>query len=319
MLRFCRSIALPFLAFAFLAGTHSAGAADKLRVAKPEATGFAFALLDVGVAEGIFAKNGLEIESLDLAGAGKSHQALVAGSVDIELGSGVEMLFITKGSPTKGIAVLAGPPLSMAIIVRADNDITKVADLKGKMIGVTTAGSLTDWLARKLGESQGWGPDGVKPTTIGNMDAQVAALISKNVDAVVGPTERGYPMEAAGRGKVLVTFGQTVPDFIIHMILASDSFMASHPDQVRRFLKAWFETVAYVKTHKAETIRDSAEATRMPPDIASKVYDEQMPMFSTTGRFDPKAVAVIKASLIEMGQVTSVADDSKLFTEKFLP
>jgi ABC-type nitrate/sulfonate/bicarbonate transport system substrate-binding protein len=297
----------------------AAGAAEKLRVAKPEATTFAFALLDVGMAAGIFAKNGLEIESFDLAGAGKSHQALVAGSVDIELGSGVEFIFIAKGSPTKGIAAMAGPPLSMSIIVRADGDITKVADLKGKRIGVTTVGSLTDWLARQLAVSQGWGPNGVLPTSVGNMDGQTAALMAKNVDAVVGPTERGYPMEAAGRGKVLVTFGKAVPDFIIHMILATDATLKNDPDKVRRFLKAWFETVAYVKTHKAETIKYSAEATRMPPDIASKVYDEQMPMFSTTGRFDPKAVAVIKQSLIDMGAVTTVPDDSKLYTEEFLP
>ena len=308
-----------WLALALLVAAAPAHALDKLRVGKPEATGFAFALLDVGVAAGIFQKYGLEIESLDLAGAGKSHQALVAGSVDIELGSGVEFIFIAKGSPTKGIAAMAGPPLSMAIIVRADGDITKVADLKGKMIGVTTAGSLTDWLARQLAVSQGWGPDGVKPTSVGNMDAQTAALMSKNVDAVVGPTERGYPMEAAGRGKVLVTFGQAVPNFIIHMILATDATLKNDPDKVRRFLKAWFETVAYVKTHKAETIKYSAEATRMSPEIASKVYDEQMPMFSTTGRFDPKAVAVIKQSLLDMGAVTTLPDDSKLYTEEFLP
>lgn len=308
-----------WLALALLLAAAPAHALDKMRVGKPEATGFAFALLDVGMAAGIFAKNGLEIESFDLAGAGKSHQALVAGSVDIELGSGVEFIFIAKGSPTKGIAAMAGPPLSMSIIVRADGDITKVADSKGKRIGVTTVGSLTDWLARQLAVSQGWGPNGVLPTSVGNMDGQTAALMAKNVDAVVGPTERGYPMEAAGRGKVLVTFGKAVPDFIIHMILATDATLKNDPDKVRRFLKAWFETVAYVETYKAETIKYSAEATRMPPDIASKVYDEQMPMFSTTGRFDPKAVAVIKQSLIDMGAVTTVPDDSKLYTEEFLP
>ena len=66
------------LILANVLAAHGAGAAEKLRVAKSEATTFAFALLDVGIAEGMFAKHGLEIESLDLAGSGKAHQALEA-------------------------------------------------------------------------------------------------------------------------------------------------------------------------------------------------------------------------------------------------
>jgi len=310
---------LAAIAALWLADASGAAALDKLRVGKPEATGFSFALLDVGMAQGIFAHEGLELESLDFAGGAKSHQALVADGIDIELGAGVEFGFIAKGSPAKGIAMMAGPPLSFAIIVRADHDIAKVDDLKGKLIGVSTVGSLTYWLASEFARSNGWGSDGVKPTPVGNMDSEVAALIAKNVDGIVGPTERGYPLQAAGRARVLVTFGRSVPDFITHMIVTSNRMIAQHPDDIRRFLKGWFETVAYVKSHKAETIRLTADITRMPPDIAAKVYDEQMPMFNDDGHFDPKAVAVIKRSLTELGQFTTNPDDKLLFTEEFLP
>ncbi len=43
------------------------------------------------------------------------------GSADIELGSGMEMMFVAKGSPTKGVAVLAGPPLGFCIMVAKDS------------------------------------------------------------------------------------------------------------------------------------------------------------------------------------------------------
>ncbi len=310
---------LAAVAAAWLAGASGAAALDKIRVGKPEATGFAFALLEVGMAQGIFAAQGLEIESLEFAGGAKSHQALIANGIDIELGAGVEFAFIAKGSPAKGIAMMAGPPLSMAIIVRPDGEITKVDDLKGKLIGVSTGGSLTYWLATEFARSNGWGSDGVKPTPVGNMDSEVAALIAKNVDGIVGPTERGYPLQAAGRAKVLVTFGKSVPDFITRMIVTSNRMIADNPDGIRRFLKGWFATIAYVRTHKAETIRLTTDVTRMPPDIAATVYDEQMPMMSDDGHFDPKAVAVIKRSLIDLGQLTTVPDDKMLFTEEFLP
>ena len=146
-----------FIVLAIMLLVSHAAAAEKLRVARSEATTFAFALLDLGMAEGIFARHGLEIESFDLAGAAKAHQALVAGSVDVELGSGLELLFIAKGSPAKGVAVLAGPPAGMGLMIRADGEIGDLAALKGKAIGVSTAGSLTDWLASELARRQGWG------------------------------------------------------------------------------------------------------------------------------------------------------------------
>ena len=48
----------------------------------------------------------------------------------------------------------------------ADRVLQIFADLKGKKVGVTTVGSLTDWLARRMSILQGWGPDGIKIVTV---------------------------------------------------------------------------------------------------------------------------------------------------------
>jgi NitT/TauT family transport system substrate-binding protein len=298
---------------------HAANAGEKLNVGKAEATTFAFALLDVGVAQGIFAAHGLDIASVDLAGSARAHQALVAGSIDVELGSGVEFLYIAKGSAAKGIAALAGPPMGMCITVRADGDVKDSADLKGKLIGVSTAGSLTDWLATELSRRQGWGSDGVTRVALGSQDTLIAALVAKNVDGIIGGTQTGYRLQAEGRGKVLTLFGRVVPDFITHMILASDSFITSHPDTLRRFLGGWFETVRYVKTNKEETLRITQTMTHLPHDIAATIYDEQIGMFSTDGRFAPKALEITKGAVLELSQLKELPPDNVLFTEALLP
>jgi hypothetical protein len=44
-----------------------------------------------------------------------------------------------------------------------------------------------------------------------------------------------------------------------------------------------------------------------------------MPMFSDTGRFDPKALAVLRRSFVEMKTLPTEPDMSKLYTEAFLP
>jgi NitT/TauT family transport system substrate-binding protein len=302
-----------------LASATLANAADKVRVSKSEATTFAFAFLDVGAKEGIYAKHGIEVETLDLAGAAKAHQALIAGSADIELGSGIEMMFIAKGSPTKGVAALAGPPLGFAIMVAKDGAVHSVADLKGKLIGISTVGSLSDWLPTEIARRQGWGSDGIRRVALGSQDGLTGALLSHNVDGIVGGTQTGYRLEQEGKGNILTTFGPLIPDFIAHMIVASDAFIGAHPDTLKRFLAAWFETVKFAKTHKDETVRDTMPLTRLPPGLASRLYDDQISMFSDDGRFEPKALAVIKDAIKQLGPLDTLPPDNQLYTEAFLP
>jgi ABC-type nitrate/sulfonate/bicarbonate transport system substrate-binding protein len=95
--------------------------------------------------------------------------------------------------------------------------------------------------------------------------------------------------------------------------------MAQHPDTLRRFLKAWYETVAFGKSHKAEGIKYSQPETRLTDELASKVYDLEMPTFSLDGRFDPKAVEAVKKAMLELGTVKEAPADKAVFTEEFLP
>jgi hypothetical protein len=44
-----------------------------------------------------------------------------------------------------------------------------------------------------------------------------------------------------------------------------------------------------------------------------------MPMFTDTGRFEPKALAVLSRSFVEMKILPAEPDMSKLYTEAFLP
>jgi ABC-type nitrate/sulfonate/bicarbonate transport system substrate-binding protein len=307
------------LAFGTLLPASRADAADPIRVSKSEATTFAFAFIEVGAQEGIYAKHGIEVETLNLGGAAKAHQALLAGSADIELGSGLELMFVAKGSPTKGVAVLAGPPLGFAIMVAKDGGINSVADLKGKLIGVSTVGSLSDWLPTEISRRQGWGSEGIKRVALGSQDGLTGALISHNVDGIIGGTQTGYRLEQAGSGRILTTFGPLIPDFIVHMIVASDSLIAAHPDMLKRFLAGWFETVHFAKTHKDETVRDTMQLTRLPPDLAARLYDEQIAMFSDDGRFQPKALAVTKEAVKQLGDLDKLPPDNQLYTEAFLP
>src|SRR5208282_2021765 len=122
----------------------------------------------------------------------KLQQALAADSVDFGLGSGPSMAFAVKGSPVIAVAAFAAEPRNISVVVAPDSAIKTVADLKGKLLAVTTAGSLTEWLAKRIGVQEGWGPGGVRTIALGPFEAFMSALKTNQIDGMMVATEKGY-------------------------------------------------------------------------------------------------------------------------------
>ena len=105
----------------------------------------------------IFEKYGLDVDPVAVAGSGIASKALISGSV----------LISPIATPTVMTAVLAGsdmvilahtmPGVIQSLMVRPD--IKRDEDLKGKTIGVTTFGSLTDFLVKYLARQKKLVPD----------------------------------------------------------------------------------------------------------------------------------------------------------------
>ena len=64
---------------------------------------------------------------------------------------------------------------------------------------------------------------------------------------------------------------------------------------------------------------DKSGTISMSPSVISRVYDEQIGIFTPDGVFDPQAVAVLKKSFIEMGLLKEPPADDVMFTTQFLP
>jgi ABC-type nitrate/sulfonate/bicarbonate transport system substrate-binding protein len=303
---------------ALCAGASAALAAEKVRVGKSVGQPFAFAPVEIGAAEGIWAKHDIDVETIVFAGDAKLQQGLVAGSVDFGLGSGPAMGFLAKGVPAKAVAVLANEPLSMGLIVGASGAIKTPQDLKGTKIGVTTAGSLSDWLARELSRKLGFGSNGIEPVALGAMTAMLAAMKRGQIDGVVLSSSQGYQLEKSGDGRLLLEFGTYIKDFHTHVIYATDDMIKTRPDQVRRFLAGWKETIAFMVANKAETVRVARQVTGLDEAIESREYDDVMPMMSRDLRFSAKALDVIGDSFPEMNILPAKPDMRTLYTEEFL-
>ena len=299
-----------------------AAAQTTVRVGKAQAQQFAFVPVHIGVETGIFKKHGLDIEISDFGGDAKLLQALAAGAVDIALGGGPAIAFEVKGQPMVAVAAIADAPGTIMLVVRKDGPVKTEDDLKGRTVSVSTAGSLTFWLAKELSRQHGWGNDGIKIAPLGTPTAQVAALKTGQIDGVVTETSTIFRLEEEGVGRVLVRFADHIKDFHVHAAFASTAVMQKGtPEAVRAFLAGWFESIRYMRDHKDETVAISVARRRsVTRGGGEELRRLSMPILQrSTGQFEPKALDVLAGSFVEMGLLPTKPDMSKLYTEQFLP
>ncbi|HLI20030.1 MAG TPA: ABC transporter substrate-binding protein [Stellaceae bacterium] len=275
--------------------------------------------MNVGIEEGIFAKYGLDVESNDMNGDASLHQAFIAGSVDVALGSGPSMALGAKSGKAIAVAAFAGAPRNIAILVMPDSPIKTVADLKGKLMGTTTKGSLTEWLVQRLSQEHGWGTNGIKMVELGAFESTLAALKVHQVDAMVGALEAGYLLEEKHAGRVLTGLESVAPDFVTHVVFTSPDLIKRNPDEVNHFLKGVFASIAFMKANKEKTTEIATRVLHQSPEVMNRTWDYEISMFEDDGHFDPKAIAVMQQSFIDMGLSSEKIPDDKLFTTQFLP
>jgi NitT/TauT family transport system substrate-binding protein len=316
-MKLARTIILAALVATALAT--SAHAEDKIRFGKAFPGLFQFTPVDLGIEKGFFKKRGLEVEITSFFGDAKQQQAYTAGAIDMGIGGGAGMAFIAKGSPILAVAEAAGPPLGITLGVWADTPYKTVADLKGQTVTGASVGDQTEWMVRQLSILQGWGPNGFNYVPLGASEAQIAALKTHQVAAAPLDITTAVTLESEGQARIVVRFGKVITAYINHVITASNDMIAKRPDDVKKFLAGWFESAVYFKTHKEEAVKFTAQLVKKPEPIVSRVFDESSPMITDNGHFDPKGLAAIRDSVVEMKIVDQTPDMSKLYTEKFLP
>ena len=302
------------------AGTAGAArAATRLAVAKVAAD-FALIMGDFGVKLGIPQRRGLDLDIVQITQA-KMVQAMVAGSVDMALAGGATLAFAAKGAPLTAVAALSGPPAIIVLIVRPDGAITSLDQLRGRTVAVTNVGALTDWAVSQIAASRGWDVADIRRVGVGDTPARVATLKTRAVDAAVIDLAVALDLEERGEAKILLNFGDLITAFQNQIIFASDAAIADKPDAVRAFVKGWFETVAYARGHKPETVAFAEEALGVRASVAAKVYDQLMgsSFFSANGAIDPAILAVMSKSFVELKLLPEERPLAHYVTDRFLP
>ena len=219
-------------------------------------------------ARGFFREEGLNVELIVMRGGTLGVQAAVGGNVDFVMQFGSVFPAIWGGADLKILAQMTNA-LFFSLIVRPE--IQKIADLKGKKIGVTI-GAATFAAVRELLKLNGIDPDkGVEYVNIPGSGAKVAALEKGLIAAtLIAPPGELKSIQAGYRR--LVFFGNVLPEMSFTGLVATNRYIRENPKTIERMIRAIVRGTYLARDDSVAAIGAMQSHMKMTPDEARETY-----------------------------------------------
>jgi NitT/TauT family transport system substrate-binding protein len=246
--------------FFFLATNHARGAElEKLRVAYAAITA-AFSIPWIAKEAGIYQRHGLDVELVYIAAGARAVQTLVGGSIDVAaIGGPAGVDAKLAGADTVYVAIPVNRVIMFTVTVP---QIQRVEELRGKSIGVTRIGTVTDYFTRVYLRQNGLVPDrDVMVRQTGGLPETVAALKAGQVQGGTFGFPAVLHAKAAGF-RVLVDYNLQGYRYPLSGIVVTQKLLRSNEAAIRRFLEAHVEAVHRFKTDAAFTMNVIGKYTK---------------------------------------------------------
>lgn len=174
--------------FAFLTivaiGVTPAFAQTKVKVAEGSRS-FTVMPLYIAMEAGYFTKRGIEVELITMKGGPAAASALLSGDVDVAFSLAETPIKVRGQGQDLRVAALVQDRNPCVLVVPIKSTAKSLADLKGKKIGVTATGSLSDLIMRAYIRQQGLKESDFEIVGLGSGATVAAALERDQIDAAV--------------------------------------------------------------------------------------------------------------------------------------
>ena len=269
--------------------------------------------------KGFFEEHGVQVEPVYYKVFSDTYPDLASGQIDGALIAVGDTINVNHSNPMKIVAVTDDGG-DDAIVVAPE--INSIQDLRGKTIG-TQIGSQFELTVVKMLQSANMNTGDV---TIVEMDPEDALASLKNGQVQAADTWEPYLSDAISNG-----YKSIYPQEQLHLypdlVVFSKSVVDERPEDVRAFLKAWFEAAEYRQQHQGET-RDIA-ARYLGISATDVLPDNHLRLFTVADNkslFDIKKAnsiyAITKMTsdyLISNGLMAEEIDPLKLLDPAYLP
>jgi NitT/TauT family transport system substrate-binding protein len=185
-------------------------------------------------------------------------EALFAGAIDMTYVGPNPAINGYLRSNGDALRIIAGATSGgAALVVRGDSGINKPQDFHGKRIASPQMGNTQDVALRAWLKSQGLktrdkGGD-VTVMPIANPD-QLTLFLKKEIDAAWAPEPWASRLVHDAGGRIFLDERTLWPQgrFLTTELVVSTKFLQSHPDLVKKWLRAHVELTDWINSHPAE-------------------------------------------------------------------
>jgi len=302
-----RTRLLPGIAIAAAVLLSLSGCANSTKKVKADANGLlpvkiGYTALGAGYSDlyvaadyGIFKKHGLNAQIVRLNDSSQLVPGLASGSVNIGVGvaqdsaqaimKGAELRFVAMSEPHYNLEMWASPT------------VKTLQDLKGKKVAITSPGSESDYGLTALLRSKGMKRSDVTAIFVKGIPAEVAALESGAVSAILTQPPNGAQSREKGAHRLASLAGLPFP---LGAYTVQAGYLKQNREVVKRFVAAEAESLQFLRSHKKETLASIQKYSGVKsPALAEYAYDFFLDVWATSPAVDP---AVIKQGFEEAAQ-----------------
>jgi NitT/TauT family transport system substrate-binding protein len=281
---------------------------------------------------GEYEKAGLAVELVDLKGGSDALKAVLGGSADVVSGyfDHCVNLAARKQELVSFVVYDRYPGEVLVVSPKHTAEIKSIKDLAGKKVGVSAPGSSTDFFLKYLLRKNGVDPASVAVIGVGLGGTAVAAMEQGQIDAAVmldpsvtvlqgNHPDLGILSDTRTAKDTLEVFGGEYPGGALYSTAA---WVKGHDKEVQALTEAILGTLAWIHGHSAEEIM-----AKMPPELVGKntelylaALKNTIPMYSETGKMDPKGADAVLAVFSESSPEVAKAniDVAKTWTNQFV-
>jgi NitT/TauT family transport system substrate-binding protein len=281
---------------------------------------------------GEFEKAGINVEVVDFKGGSESLKAVIGGSADVVSGYFDHCVNLAaKGQHLQAFVVYDRfPGFALVVSPKHTAEINSIKDLANKKVGVSAPGSSTDFFLKYMLSKNGVDPNSVSVIGVGLGGTAIAAMEQGQIDAAIMLDPAVTLLQGKNKDLKILSDTRTQKDTLAVFggeypggaLYTKADWIAGHQNEVQGMATAIVATLKWIHSHTPEEIM-----AKMPPEMVGKdkdlylaAFKNTIPMYSESGRMDPKGAAAVLAVFSQSSPDVAKAniDLSKTYTNTYV-
>lgn len=205
----------------------------------------------IGQEKGFFDEVGIDLQIRKIENFDTKRASLISGNIDLDIANTLDqaLIYFDNNFNAQIIGITDESVGGDGLVV--SKDIQSASDLVGKSITYAEA-SPSDFFLRYLLKKEGINPSSISLKPVADPQIAGTSFISGEVDAAV--TYEPYMSQAlSNEGSSILFSTKEYPTLIPGLIIANGDHVKENTELYKKFMKAWFKSVAYYKENPEDS------------------------------------------------------------------